>query len=358
MKMLATLAVSVLCFGVLATAVAAQETPAVSLKTINRHPDGSCSATLVDATGRTAFHLAVSQYRCDLLVGATSEDRGAKKLVPGSDAEQAFLQRLVAWTEVAFGDEERATIEAADDVHHRGSDWTFDRYREAAVVNRLAHYRQIRGAQITNVFEGRGTVVLSFKVKDGLGNEQLVLFRKLQDGIARPHLGDGMTPVVVGSREERWILHAMLSYAQKNVPQFVRDMLWTGVYVEAKDVTKEAVQVLSVMISYRQATSPRVANVWMLRDGGSTVYSMVDARGQSFEVRFDRQMRSETIGRMYYRAAKQQEELVALGSHREKQLLASFDAHLKRGGEDQRDVLAGLLDAYRELAAAENGKKR
>ena len=229
------------CAGLLATAIAAQKTPAISLAKLNRYADGSCGAILVDAKGRTPFHLGLTKHRCDLFVGATHEDdEAAKLLAPGSDEEKAFLQRLVAWAEQSFGAEERAKIEVAVDVNHRGSGWTFDRYKEAAVVNRLAHYRQIRGALITNVFQGRSTVVLSFKVKDGLGNQQLVLFRKLENGLVRPHLADSTTPVAEESLEERWILQAMLSYTQKNVTRFVRDMLWIGVEVEAEGVTVAA----------------------------------------------------------------------------------------------------------------------
>tara|TARA_R110002072_G_scaffold109160_1_gene236282 strand:+ start:49036 stop:50172 length:1137 start_codon:yes stop_codon:yes gene_type:complete len=342
-----------LCVGILATAVAAQETPAISLAKVNRYADGSCGAVLIDGEGRTPFHLGLNKYRCDLFVGAThEEDAAAKQLAPGSDAEAALLQRLMAWAEASFGPQERATIEAADDVHHRGSGWTFDRYKEAAVVNRLAHYRQIRGAEITDVFEGRSTVALSFKVRDGLGNQRLVLFRKLADGLVRPHLGDSMTPVAEESREERWILQAMLSYSQKNVPKVIRDLLWSGVKVKAKDVTVAAMHVVSVMIQYRKCTSPRVANTWNLLDGGSMVYAMVDARGQPFEVEFDKEIRSTTIGRMKFRNANTSDELVAFGSAREQQLLAGFDTCLKRASEEDRDVLQNLLARYRELRKA------
>ncbi|MFT4511593.1 MAG: hypothetical protein ACI89X_000629 [Planctomycetota bacterium] len=56
------------------------------------------------------------------------------------------------------------------------------------------------------MFEGRATVALSFKLKDGLGSQQLVLFRKLGNGLVRPHLGDSMTPVAAECRAEPWIL--------------------------------------------------------------------------------------------------------------------------------------------------------
>ena len=337
-------------------AVDAPRTPA-KLEKVHRYADGSCGGILVDATGRTPFHLSLTRHRCDLFVGATHEsDAGAKRLAPGGDAETAFVARLVAWSEASFPPAERAEIEGRDDVHHRGSGWTFDRYKEAAVVNRLAHYRQIRGATIGHVFLGRGTVALSFKVRDGLGATQLVLFRKLDDGTCRPHLGDSVEPVAEESRAERWILQAMLSYSQRHVPQNLRDLLWSGVKVKAKDVTPEAMNIVSMMIAYRNATAPRIVGVRYLRDGGSVVYVLVDARGAQSSVKFDKQIGSDTIGRMKYSDATCPEQLVAFGSQREKALLAGFDGWLARGGSDPRGVLASALARYRDLAEDASGK--
>lgn len=357
MKNRATRGWQLLCLAsLLATTVVAQSPPA-RLEKVHRYADGSCGAILLDATGRTPFHLSLTRHRCDLFVGATHEnDDGAKRLAPGGEAEAAFVARLVAWSEASFEAAERTDIEGRDDVHHRGSGWTFDRYKEAAVVNRLAHYRQIRGARITDVFLGRGTVVLSFKVQDGLGARQLVLFRKLDDGTCRPHLGDSVEPVAEEGRDERWILQAMLSYSQQHVPQNLRDLLWSGAKVKAKDVSSEAMNVVSMMIAYRNATAPRIASVRYLRDGGSIVYVLVDARGSQFQVKFDKQIGSDTIGRMKYSDAECTEQLVAFGSEREKALLAGFDGWLRRGGADARGVLASALARYRELAEKAGGK--
>lgn len=343
---------------------AAQNDKAVSLEKVNRYADGSAGAVLIDATGRTAFHIGLTPYRCDLIVGAAHEDRdGARRLVPGSDEEGRFLARLAAWSKAAFEAKERATIEAAADVHHRGSGWSFDRYKEAAVVNRLAHYRLIRGAEISDVFPGRATVHLSFKVRDGLGREQLVLFRQMEEqgrkALARPHLGDAMTPVVEGSLEERWVLQAMRSYSQANVPKACRDALWAGHKVKAKDTTPEAMSVLSTLVAYKRATSPRITGMMHARDGGSTMFQLVDARGQAFAVRFDKRIGSDHIGRMMYSAGGDPEALVAFGSARETELLAGFNGYLQRGGEKYRDHLSHLLSTYTDLVAeeAEQDKK-
>lgn len=345
----------------LAATAAAQAAPAISLDKVNRYADGSSGAILVDAKGRTPFHIGLTGYRCDLFVGGRHEDHeGARRLPAGSHEEAELVARLVAWTKIAFDDKERASIEAAADVHHRGSGWTFDRYKEAAVVNRLAHYRLIRGAEITNVFEGRSTVHLSFKVRDGLGKQQLVMFRRLEagktGGTARPHLGDSVSPVVEDSLEERWILQAMLSYTQQHVNAKCRDAWWAGNEVQAKDVAPAARSVLSTLVEYKRATSPRIVNVFRMRDGGSTVYALVDARGKSFDVRFDKQIDSKNTGRMMYRAAGGDETLVAFGSPREKELLAGFDVCLARGGKHARDALRKLLAVYRDLAAEEADK--
>jgi len=339
---------------------AAQNDKAVSLEKVNRYADGSAGAILVDATGRTPFHIGLTPYRCDLFVGATHEGRdGARRLAPGSDEEGRLIARLAAWSKAAFDDNERAAIEAAADVHHRGSGWTFDRYKEAAVVNRLAHYRLIRGAEITNIFPGRATVHLSFKVRDGLGRQQLVMFRQMEKkGLARPHLGDAMTPVVEGSLDERWVLQAMLSYSQANVSKPVRDALWAGHEVKPEDTTMEAMNVLSTLVEYKRATSPRITNLFRVKDGGSTVFAMVDARGNAFEVRFDKGIGSETIGRMMHSTGRGTEQLVAFGSQLEKDLLAGFERCLQRGVTKYGKQLQALLSTYADLAAEEAEKNK
>lgn len=336
----------------------AQADKAVSLEKVSRYADGSAGAILVDATGRTPFHIGLSSYRCDLFVGAThGGDEKARRLQPGGEEEAQLVARLVAWSEASFDKAERQRVEAADDVHHRGSGWTFDRYKEAAVVNRLAQYRLIRGAKITDVIEGRGTVHLSFKVRDGLGRTQLVLWRSMADGIARPHLGDSMTPIAEGGLDERWVLQAMLAYSRTNVPKTCRDALWAGHKIKAENVTPAAMSVISILVEYKRATSPRITNVFHVKDGGSTVCALVDVRGAAFEVRFDKGIGSDTIGRMLYRKGDEKERLVAFGSEREQQLLAGFEACLRRGTKRAKH-LRGLLDAYADLASAERGSAK
>ncbi|MCK5945412.1 MAG: hypothetical protein KAI24_25705 [Planctomycetes bacterium] len=340
---------ALLTAALLAAAVTAQPSP--QLTDVNRYADGSCGGVLEDEAWSAAFCLEVTKYRAELWLGADRAGRdGARRLVPTSDEAQAFVRRLQAWAEGAFGDEERAHIEAAADVSHRGSGWTFDRYKQAAVVNRLALYRRIHGAQITQVFEGRGTVRVSFKVRDGLGEEQLVLFRTIEGARLRMHFGDDVEPVAFDSPEERFVLQAMRVYVERRIPERGRRLMWQGAKVLLTGVPQDALALLMALIDYSRATFPRLANTLRVKDGGSIIYALVDAQARPFEVKFDKAIGSDTIGRIYHREADGEWALVAFGSDLEDRLLRELGGVLPRIDERARSELTDRLDRYRELS--------
>ena len=358
----------------------AAQTTSPEITDCNRYADGSCNGVLQDEIGEVPFHLAVTAYRTDLWIGSKRLGQTGGKLLPkGSEEERAFVARLLSWSRVAFDEKERSRIEQADDVHHRGSDWSFARYKQAAVVNRLAQYRRIRDARITDVFAGRGTVKLSFKVRDGLGKQQLVLFRKINGAIYKPHLGNATEPVAIGSIDERWIVQAMHAYSEAGLDKQLVDLLWSGGATWPQHVDQNAVKVLTTLIGYRNQTSPRLVNVFYVKDGGSLAVALANARGNQYEVWFDKAIDSTTIGRMIYEAEQAgsssmlramfvggpasprracDRTLVEFGSHRERQLLAGFDTLLKRhaeqleadGHNDLKEIQERLA-IYRDLAA-------
>lgn len=339
----------------------AQSDEGPTITRLDRYDDGSCGGVLTDADGATPFHLAFTAYRADLWCGVTWSGEGAGELLPpGSDAEAALLARLAKWSERAFDAEERAAIEAAPDVHHRGSGWTFDRYKAAAVVNRLAHFRRIRGARITDVFQGRGTVRVSFKMKDGLGNAQLVLFRNVTDAWSRPHLADSVEPVAIDSVTERFIVQAMTSYAEANIEKRLVDLVWSGAEIGLGNVAAPVRDVLFALVNYRTATSPRLIAVQRLRDGGSVNVVFVDPKGDRFDVFFDGALGSATKGRIKVaKGGSEDAELIGFGSVDEVLLLAALDGYLKRNAADLEadgympvKVIAERLAAYRKIKAA------
>jgi len=347
MKILATL----VSLSLAAAPALAQGGP--QLTEVSRYADGSCGGVLVDGGTRVPFCLEVTKYRAELWLGATHEsDAGARHVEPGSDEDRAFTKRLQAWAEQSFAAKERGRIEAADDVHHRSQGWTFasfDRYKEAAIVNRLALYRRIHAARITDVVEGRGTVRLSLKVRDGLGAERLVTFRSFEQTGLRMHFGDAAEPIALGSADERFVLQAMRVYTRKMVPERLRELRWQLTKPGSSDVPREAMRVLSVLIEYCHATAPRLINVFYVKDGGSVIYALVDARGRAYEVKFDKEIGSATIGRMKHRAGGEVWQLVAFGSDQEAKLLAGFRSLLPRMDEHERKVLSDWLDQYATL---------
>ena len=348
MKMLAALVA-------LSSALVPAAAQAPQLTSVDRYADGSCGGVLVDAAASTAFCLEVTRHRAELWLDARHEGAdGARRVAPGSDEEQAFLRRLQQWGKAAFDDELRARIEAADDVHHRGQGWSFasfDRYKEAAVLNRLALYRRIHAATITDVIRGRGTVRLSLKVRDGLGAARLVTFRRLEQTALRMHFGDAQQPVAYDSVDERFVLQAMRAYIEKNIPARGLELLWQGAKLWPMGASRDAMAVFAVLKEYCWQSSPRLANAFYVKDGGSTIYALVDMRSRAYEVKFDKAIGSTTIGRMYERQGKDEWQLVALGSDREAELLAGFRSLLARIGERDRPMLAGWLERYAKLQA-------
>lgn len=312
--------------------------------------DGSCGGILIDSTGSTTFSLGVTSFRCQISVGSLhGEGPKVQVLLPSSDQEQQFVARLVNWASQTFDSETLTRVEAADDVQLNDQAWTKERFQQTLLLNRLAHYRRMRDTTITDVSLGRSTVALTFKVKDGLGKQQLVMFRRLADGITRPHLGDSLTPLPLNSLDERVLLHAMQSYADQSLPAKTQTLLWNGAKIKLHAKYNDVAQVLHQLIDYRRATFPRIADVGFYLDGGSTVYQLIDERNQPFQVRFDKEIGSTTVGRMKYEVGGEEEILVGFGTPREQHLLATFDAHLQRGGTDKQDVLKELLGQYRAL---------
>jgi hypothetical protein len=318
-------------------------------RVVTQH-DGSCGGILIDSTGTTTFCLGVTSFHCQLSIGTLhGEGPKVQVLLPGSDQEQQFVARLVNWASQAFDSETRTRVEGAEDVDQQDSAWTKERFQQTLLLNRLAHYRRMRDTTITDVALGRSTVALTFKVKDGLGKQQLVMFRRLADGITRPHVGDSLIPLPLNSLDERVLLHAMQSFVDQSLPIETQTLLWNGAKIKLHAKYNDVAQVLHQLIDYRRATFPRIAEVGFYQDGGSTVYQLIDERNQPFQVRFDKEIGSTTVGRMKYEVGGEQEVLVGFGTPREQHLLATFDAHLQRGGTDRQDVLKDLLAQYRAL---------
>ena len=114
-----------------------------------------------------------------------------------------------------------------------------------------------------------------------------------------------------------------------------------------------------MLYTQRDQTSPRLVNVFYVKDGGSLVVALANARGDQYEVWFDKAIGSTTIGRMMYEAPQADDRmLVEFGSRRERQLLAEFDTLLKRhaeeleadGHNDLKEIQKRLA-IYRDLAA-------
>lgn len=325
-----------------------------TIRNIRCHQDGSCGGRLHDAEGVTNFHIGVSATACDLSLGTVhGGGRKSRRLPRGSAAEVAFLARLVAWSQAAFPAKQRAALLAdmtlLDDAA-RGQDEAFLRQ---CVVNRLAHFQRIRTATITSVFHGRSTVALTVKVRDGLGDSHLVMFRRLDDGKLRIYLGDATDAIPLDSLRDRIVGFAIQRYADAELAAGVQDLLWKGAKIRPAEAKRDPVKVVATWIAYRNETCPRVMRTYMYLDGGSTLYELVDARGREFRVRFDKRINSGTIGRMWIQRKDAEEVLVPFSSKEESYLLEGFDAHLARGGQDDRDVLADLLAGYRDLREAE-----
>lgn len=340
----------------------AQDPP--KLRDVRRYADGSCGGVLTYGSGSTAFCLEVTAYRTELWLGATAAGRKrARRVAPGSEDATGFLARLERWGQIAFDEKLRTRIAHADEIRRRGHGWSFesfDRYKQAAVLHSAMLYRRIHASRITDVIPGRGTVRLSFKLREGTDarRNRLVTFRSLDGAGLRMHFGDAQQPIAYDSVDERFVLRAMRAYTEKHIAAGDLDLLWQGAKMMPAGVSRETLAVLVVLRDYCHLSSPRLSGALYVQDGGSTIYELVDARCRGFEVKFDKALDSKTKGRMYYRKDSEEWQLVAFGSDREAGLLKGFLTLLPRMPECDRPPLERWLAGYEKLQAARQIKAK
>jgi len=225
------------------------------------------------------------------------------------------------------------------------------------LVNRLSKYRRIRSARIRDLQlvdvsgerhpPGPDEVVVSFLLEDGLGGERRVVFCKVNDAWARPHLDGSPEPVAVGSWQECCILKAVRSHTREHIDERLRRKIWSGkeIAIASPPVPIETAQLFYTMCGYVGMTSPRLLDAAHLRDGGSVVFVFADGRGERFVIEFDKKVGSPTRGQIKF----QGDGLMTL--NRED---GPFDFAIDHGSTQETRILR-LLDRCLELSAAEPG---
>ena len=305
---------------------------------------GAIGGILDDEQGEEAFCLEVTDYFCRLWSGAIHPGRsGARRLAAGSDEQCRLVERLWAWAETAIPAERRRQLDSVEVVSNKAAD-----YKQASVYHRVARYRAITGSRITDVIAGRGTVELSFRIKDLADRAEVVLFRRDARGL-RAYLRDVTEPVAIDSIDERRVLHAMRRFTDDKLSESLRELLWSGAEPAPTDVDQAALRVFSVLVTYAQQTFPRQISAGTLLDGGSFFARFVDVNNQVFELRFDRQIDTKTRERLFFAGDGKQPVLVAFDSAAEVRVLRLLDQFLGRHAEDEHAMLRERLRIYREL---------